>query len=246
MTDTSDLRQEMAATRDRMSRDIDELQSRASERVESAKQRVNVAHVVREHPWPALGAAVVLGAIIGGSGADRKAAAATASGAKRAAQASKDAATGVIEKVRSRGDESDSVETVEAPQNKKSGFVDRMTDALGASVASNLDRVLDEMRAASRQWGARLSGQTSRQASQEALSERLPIVAAPVAVALVREEVITTDVASSTSEADAVPVPNEMLPSEVDARADAVEALGGGTDEPPLAPGAGDLGARWA
>jgi ElaB/YqjD/DUF883 family membrane-anchored ribosome-binding protein len=71
MTDTSDLRQEMAATRDRMSRDIDELQSRASERVESAKQRVNVAHVVREHPWPALGAAVVLGAIIGGSGADR-------------------------------------------------------------------------------------------------------------------------------------------------------------------------------
>jgi hypothetical protein len=43
-----------------------------------------------------------------------------------------------------------------------------------------------------------------------------------------------------------VPVPPEMLPTEVDARADAVEALGGGTHEPPLAPGAGDLGARWA
>jgi hypothetical protein len=37
-----------------------------------------------------------------------------------------------------------------------------------------------------------------------------------------------------------------MLPTEVDARADAVEALGGGTHEPPLEPGAGDLGARWA
>jgi hypothetical protein len=45
---------------------------------------------------------------------------------------------------------------------------------------------------------------------------------------------------------DVVPVPREMLPTEVDARADAVEALGGGTHEPPLEPGAGDLGARWA
>src|SRR4051812_27826313 len=222
MTDTSDLRQEMAATRDRMSRDIDKLQSRASERVESARQRVNVAHLVREHPWPALGAAVVLGAIVGGSGAGRKAAAAAASGAKRAAQASKDAASGVVEKVRSRGNDSDSVETVEAAQNKKSGFVDRMTDALGASVASNLDRVLDEMRVASRGWGVRLSRRTSRHASPEVLSERPPVVATPVTVVAVREEVITTDVASSTSEADAVPVPNEMLPSEVDARADAV------------------------
>src|SRR3954463_14056552 len=124
MTDTSDLRQEMAATRDRMSRDIDELQSRASERVESAKQRVNVAHLVREHPWPALGAAVVLGAIVGGSGADRKAAGATASGAKRAALASKNAASGLVEKVRSRGGDSDSVDTVEAPESKKPGLAD--------------------------------------------------------------------------------------------------------------------------
>jgi hypothetical protein len=245
MTDTSDLRQEMAATRDRMSRDIDELQSRASERVESAKQRVNVAHLVREHPWPALGAAVVLGAIVGGSGADRKAAAATLSGAKRAAQASKDAASDVVEKVRSRGDESSGVEIDNAPESKKRGFGDRMFDALGASVASNLDRVLDEMRAASREWGARWTSQKSRSPSAPTSTERLSVVAAPAAVAG-REESVATELTDSAAEADAIPVPNEMLPSEVDARADAVEALGGGTHEPPLAPGAGDLGARWA
>lgn len=44
----------------------------------------------------------------------------------------------------------------------------------------------------------------------------------------------------------AVPVPEEMSAAEVGLRADAVEALGGGTHEPPLAPGAGELGARWA
>jgi hypothetical protein len=66
------------------------------------------------------------------------------------------------------------------------------------------------------------------------------VVLATTAVVAVREEGTANDAS------DQVPVPNEMMPSEVDARADAVEALGGGTHEPPLAPGAGDLGARWA
>src|SRR5947209_16508643 len=128
MTDTSSIRGEMAATRREMAQAVEELEHRATERVHAVKERLDVGRVVREHPWPALGAAVVLGAIVGGSGADRKAAAATASGTKRAARASKDAANGVVEKVRSRGHDSDSVETVEAP-GKKSGLVDRMTGA---------------------------------------------------------------------------------------------------------------------
>jgi hypothetical protein len=67
-----------------------------------------------------------------------------------------------------------------------------------------------------------------------------PVVVATTAVIAAREAIAADD------ESAQVPVPNEMMPSEVDARADAVEALGGGTHEPPLAPGAGDLGARWA
>src|SRR5206468_11909537 len=83
MTDTAEIRQDMAETRERMSRAIDELKSRAG-------QRLDVMKIVKDRPWPSLGVAVALGAVIGGSGADEKAAAATA-GAVR----------GAIEKLRS-------------------------------------------------------------------------------------------------------------------------------------------------
>jgi len=43
MTDTADIRTDMAATRDRMSRDVEELKARA-------KQRLDVIQLVRDHP----------------------------------------------------------------------------------------------------------------------------------------------------------------------------------------------------
>lgn len=232
MDSTSDIRHEMAATRDQMARDVDAIKDHLASPVRAAKQRLDVAQLAREHPWSALGIAVVLGAVVGGSGADTKAAAATAVGAKRAARASKDAASGVIEKLHSDdGDASDP-----APREQKPGIGSRLFGALGASVASGIDRLLDEIRVASRDWGARVAA--------PATASRSPVVAKTVAIVPMAESISPTGV--STSDADAIPVPNEMVPAEVDARADAVEALGGGTHEPPLAPGAGDLGARWA
>lgn len=234
MTETSEIRQEMAATRDRMSRDIDAIQSDASARVNAVKNRLDVVQLVREHPWLALGSAVALGAVVAGTGADGKAATATALGVKRAATASKSAVATAVQKLQSTD-----TDELEVPAAEKPGLSDRLFGSLGASVAGALDRVLDEMRAASREWGSRLasSSPTTRPAQAPG-----PFVARAIATAVIaREESATT-----TSEADAVPVPNEMMPSELDARADAVEALGGGTHEPPLAPGAGDLGARWS
>ena len=232
MDSTSDIRHEMAATRDQMARDVDAIKDHLTSPVRAAKQRLDVAQLVREHPWSALGVAVVLGAVVGGNGADTKAVAATAIGAKRAARASKDAANGVIEKLHS--DDSDASEP--EPRERKPGMGGRLFGALGASVAGGIDRLLDEMRVASRDWGARLATPAS--------ASRPAVVAKTAAIVAVTESIGPT--AASTSEADAIPVPNEMVPAEVGARADAVEALGGGTHEPPLAPGAGDLGARWA
>jgi hypothetical protein len=232
MDSTSDIRHEMAATRDQMARDVDALKDHLASPVRAAKQRLDVAELVREHPWSALGVAVVLGAVVGGSGADTKAVAATAVGAKRAARASKDAANGVIEKLHS--DDSDASDP--EPREQKPGIGGRLFGALGASVAGGIDRLLDEMRVASRDWSARVA--------TPATGPRPPVIAKTVAVVAVAESIAPT--AAATSQADAIPVPNEMVPAEVDARADAVEALGGGTHEPPLAPGAGDLGARWA
>ena len=224
--ETAEIVREMDATRAQMSRDIDQLEARAAEKVQSVKQRLDIGQLVRDHPWPALGAAVVLGAIVGGSGADEKAAVATVAGAKAAASATRNAAQGAMEKLHSSDDVAEPGPALEV-QSEKPGLGERLFDKLGAAVAGGLDRLVDEMRVASRDWGARMA-RPSR--------PREPLVVETTTVVAVAEP----------NEADQIPVPREMLPTEVDARADAVEALGGGTHEPPLAPGAGDLGARWA
>lgn len=229
MTDTaSDIRREMATTRDRMAHDVEELKSHVTAPLRSTKERLDVAKLVREHPWPALGAAVVLGAVIGGSGADEQAASATVAGAKRAARASKEAATSAMHKLHS----SESDEAVAPVEMEKPGISTRVADALGVVVARGLDRVLEELRVASHSWGQR----TARPQSSGVAA------ASTTAIGVARDESTTP----APSAADTVPVPNEILPAELGLRANAVEALGGGTHEPPLAPGAGELGARWA
>src|SRR5690242_3054375 len=92
MTDTSSIRREMADTRVDMTQTVGELEQRASEKVRAVKQRLDLGGAIREHPWPALSIAVALGAVIGASGADEKAAAATVAAAKKASRASVDAA----------------------------------------------------------------------------------------------------------------------------------------------------------
>jgi hypothetical protein len=103
---------------------------------------------------------------------------------------------------------------------------------VGATVAGTLDHVIDELRDASRDWVTRMSTSTLRDTRRAAATASV--------VAAVGHQVATNRAA------DAVPVPNEMAPAELGLRADAVEAVGGGTHEPPLEPGAGDLGARWS
>ena len=63
---TADVRRDIEMTRERMSSTIDELE-----------RKLNVAQMVRDHPWPALGLAVGAGILLSGSKADVKAAAAT-------------------------------------------------------------------------------------------------------------------------------------------------------------------------
>lgn len=155
----------------------------------------NVRQLICDHPWSALGAAVLVGAVLGRRG-DRR--------------------------------------FVGVRANAESGLADRVIGALGSSVAIAIDGLLDELRGASREWGTRISS------SARPLAKAVPAAAAVAAVAAV------ADKARANVAADAVPVPNEMPPAELGLRAAAVEALGGGTHEPPLEPGAGELGARWS
>jgi len=212
--ETDQLRSEMAETRDRMSRDIEELR-------DHAKRRLDVTHLVRERPWTALGAAVVLGAIIGRSGADEK-----------VASAATGAVTGTIDKLRSRAQNAESERRVVEQHDPKPGIGGRFAEMVGATVAGTLDRVIDELRDASRDWVTRMSTSTPR------VTRRAAATASVVAA--------VGDQVAANRAADAVPVPNEIAPAELGLRADAVEAVGGGTHEPPLEPGAGELGARWS
>lgn len=70
---TADVRRDIELTRERMSSTIDELE-----------RKLNVAQMVRDHPWPALALAVGAGVLLSGSRADVKAAAATLSATKGA------------------------------------------------------------------------------------------------------------------------------------------------------------------
>lgn len=248
MTDSSisNARREVVRARERMTETIDEIDTGISERVTSAKHKLNVIRFVREHPWSSLGVAVTIGALIGGSGADEKAATAAAAGAKRAARGTADSAKNLAAKVKSRArsaNEQDSARARSSESYSSPGLGDRLAAAASAPIGRAIDRLLDEMRVASRDLGERLarSGRSTRTPSSvtvttvEAVVASRPRTTAPPAT-----------VVSAPRAEDVVPVPPEMLPSEVDARADAVESLGGGTHQPPLEPGAGDLGARWA
>jgi hypothetical protein len=242
MTDSiSSVRREIAHTRERMTETIDEIEGEISDRANAVKRKMDVMQYAREHPWPALSVAVAIGALIGGSGADEKAASATAIAAKRAASATSDAAKNLVAKVKERRSSSKAEPFRHAEtraENSGPGFGDRIIAAATAPLGGAIDRLLDELRVASRDLGERLarSGSRRRMAPISSVTEVDVVVAA---------RPTPTDTRVPRAE-DVVPVPREMLPTEVDARADAVEALGGGTHEPPLEPGAGDLGARWA
>lgn len=72
---TADVRRDIALTRERMSDTLGVLE-----------RKLNVAAMVREHPWPALAIAVGAGVLLSGSSADVKAAAATAAATRGSRQ----------------------------------------------------------------------------------------------------------------------------------------------------------------
>ena len=92
---TATVRQELAATRERMSGTIAELEQRVSGKVQGIKRKVDVVSLVKEHPWPALAAAFVAGVALSTTGADARAARAAARAARRAPETAKRGAAGV-------------------------------------------------------------------------------------------------------------------------------------------------------
>ena len=118
---TADVRRDIELTRERMSSTLAELE-----------HKLNFVQVVKDHPWPALALAVGAGIVLSGSGADVKAAAATA-GATRGASGKIGAALDDIVASLMTGVHA-------AVEDRISGWVDELKGAIGAPVTprSNL------------------------------------------------------------------------------------------------------------
>jgi hypothetical protein len=118
---TADVRRDIEVTRARLSTTLDELE-----------RKLNVAEMVRDHPWPALVLAVGAGVLLSGSGADMKAAAATVGATKGAssklAGALDDVVATLLNGVHSALDE------------RVTSWVGELKGAMGAPMGSSITR----------------------------------------------------------------------------------------------------------
>jgi hypothetical protein len=148
---THAVQRDIALTRERMSETIAELDARISHRVAVVKERVDVAQFVQDHPWIALGAALGVGVLLAGSGADATAARATVRAAKTApgttaglARKGWDAA---VSKVRGDSAGSDETKSADSPERPaEAGFTDRVRDTI--TRALGVDELIGQMRTA--------------------------------------------------------------------------------------------------
>ncbi|HET9683415.1 MAG TPA: hypothetical protein VFP15_04885 [Gemmatimonadaceae bacterium] len=132
-------REQLAAVRDRMSSTAAEIDALVTERVDAVKERVNVVQVIRDHPWSSLAVALSAGVAIAASGADRKAASATVTASRNAAQAGAETV-----KSASRRAASATVETARTAPSRTRGAIVGALDSLAAKMAVSLIEKLRE------------------------------------------------------------------------------------------------------
>ena len=146
---TAAARQEIAATRERISDTIADIEQRVSDRVSSAKEKVDVVALIKRHPWPALGAALLAGVALSATGPDRKAARATKEAAKRApdatkrgvTQAARATASGVSQLATAAVDRVKGSDDTDKTAEESGGLIERATGALRAKARELGDEV---------------------------------------------------------------------------------------------------------
>ena len=227
-----DVQREIANTRERMSNTVAEIDAQVSERVEAVKERLNIVQLVRDNPWPSLAIALGTGVLLSATGADVKAARAARFAALATPDAVKHTAEHAVDAVRERfvGDGSSGGIVSESGARLRGvlgSFAGRLTSILAAPLVSRIDVIVDEMRTASHDLSASLTSASRRSASRATFQETHAPPAARTMLPSDTYGAASIESLASASPADAVPLPTEMMPAELDARADAVEAQGG-------------------
>lgn len=148
------VRREMEETRERMSGTISAIESRVSETADDVKEKLDVSRLVREHPWPALAAAVVAGLVLSGTRADEKVADATVEAAKRGSPAAADGVRQLGDAAATRlHDGNDDAVDESADTEHKDGFVQRAKTTVVRAVQNQARELEHEIRRASEEIG---------------------------------------------------------------------------------------------
>ena len=142
---TREVQRDIALTRERMSETIAALDARITDKVAVVTEKLDLAEVARDHPWPALAVAFGLGLLLAGTGADTKAARATARAAKRTPGATLDlarrgahAAVGVVRR--------DDKGHADSTGPEEPGLADRVRQTITRAIG--VDELLGQMRTA--------------------------------------------------------------------------------------------------
>ena len=148
------VQREMEVTRERMSDTLSEIESRVSEATDGVKEKLDVSRLVREHPWPALAAAVVAGLVLSGTRADEKVADATVEAAKRGSSAAADGVRQLGEAAANRlhGGNDDNVDD-ELDTERQDGLLQRAKTTVVRAVQNQTRELEQEMRQASEDIG---------------------------------------------------------------------------------------------
>jgi hypothetical protein len=142
---TAEVQRDIAVTRERMSETIAELDTQISQRVETVKQKLDVMQLVQDHPWPALAIALGLGVLLGGTGADAKAARATVRAAKAAPGATADLARRGVDGAKGLlGRDGDGNASADVAVDQEPGFGDRLRSTITRAIG--IDELLGQMR----------------------------------------------------------------------------------------------------
>jgi hypothetical protein len=146
---TTDVQRDIALTRERMSETIAELDARISSRIAVVKERLDLKQLVEDHPWTSLAVALGLGVLLGGTGADSKAARATVRAAKRAPGATAELARRGWESASTIVRRDGQTAADEPPINAEDGLADRLRGAIARAIG--VDELVEQMRDAATQ-----------------------------------------------------------------------------------------------
>jgi ElaB/YqjD/DUF883 family membrane-anchored ribosome-binding protein len=135
-SDIAAARDDVQRAREQISDTIAEIEARVAAPVRAVKQRLDVGRAIQDHPWAALTTAVAVGAAVGASQADRRAATLAADAARKGAEKAREGGVAAVRLAR------------EAP-SKSRGALAALVDGVGAKIAVTLIDALRDSRTTS-------------------------------------------------------------------------------------------------